>query len=81
MQGILIIVLWAVAVITSIAGYFVWENSKKLEVQGKMSKNNKDIINKYGYLRLITLFVLISLFVIAVVSLLEATETQNYFKF
>ena len=81
MQGILIIVLWAVAVITSIAGYFVWENSKKLEVQGKMSKNNKDIIHKYGYLRLITLFVLISLFVIAVVSLLEATETQNYFKF
>ena len=81
MQGILIIVVWSIVIITAVAGYFVWERSKELIVKEKLSEHNKDIINRYGYLRLITLFILLGLFVIAVVSLLEATETQNYFKF
>ena len=85
MQGILIIVVWTIVVITAIAGYFVWENAKKLTSttygSGNMSEYNKDVVNRYGYLRIITIFILIGLFVIAVVSFLEASETQNYFKF
>ena len=81
MQGILIIVVWAVVIITAIAGYFVWERSREMVVKENKSENNKDVINRYGYLRIMTLFIIIGLFAIAVISFLEATETQNYFKF
>ena len=81
MQGILIIVVWAIVIITAIAGYFVWERSRELVVEENKSENNKDVINRYGYLRLISLFIIIGLLTIAVISFLEASESQNYFKF
>lgn len=81
MQGILIIVVWAVVIITAIAGYFVWERSRELVAKENKSENNKDVINRYGYLRLISLFIIIGLFTIAVISFLEASDSQNYFKF
>ena len=81
MEGILVIVLWCVVILTSIAGYLIWDKIKVLKSEEGMKETNRQIVNRYGYLRLITLFVLIGLFVIAVVSLLEATKSANYFKF
>ena len=81
MKGILIIVVWAIVVITAIAGYFVWERTRTMVVKENKRENDKDVINRYGYLRIISVFVLIGLFTIAVVSFLEATDTVNYLKF
>jgi len=81
MKGILIIVVWAIVVITTIAGYFVWERARTMVVKENKRENDKDVINRYGYLRIISVFVLIGLFIIAIVSFLEATDTGNYLKF
>lgn len=81
MEGILIIVIWILVILTTIAGYFIWEKSRKLVVMDKMSENNKDVINRYGYLRIMSIFVLIGLLIITIISFLEATESANYFKF
>jgi len=81
MKGILIIVVWVVVVLTAIAGYLVWEKTRTMVIKNKTNENNKDVVNRYGYLRVITIFILIGLFVISVISLLEATDSTNYFKF
>lgn len=81
MEGILVIVLWCVVIVASIGAFIIWNGISVLKLDEGMREENPEIINRYGRLRLITIFILAGLLTIAAVSLLEATNSANYFKF
>lgn len=81
MEGILVIVLWCVVFLVSIGAYMLWNKINILKNEKGISEDNEQIKSKYGQLKLITLFILSALLTIAAVSLIEATDSANYFKF
>ena len=81
MEGILIIVLWAVVIITATVAFYQWYKIKKLVNVDNQNENTMKIKHEYGYLKIILFFILLTLFVISIVSILESTHSTDYFNF
>ena len=81
MEGILIIAVWAVVIITAIIGFYQWYKIRNLVKDNNISENTQKIKNEYGYIKIILSFILLGLFVIFIVSILEATQSGGYFNF
>jgi len=81
MEGILILVLWIITILLLIGTYIRSEHVKKMVENDGMSEKDNDVKNHYGSLRIMTFFAVVALVVIIALSFLEASETENYFKF